>query len=259
MGHFRNGEAYVISGFQSAQAANIGHIISLGPFETHNRLLAMNNICVIFDLDGTLVDSEGLCNQAFLDLLPQLNDSLQTLTERYRGQKLSSILIDLENRLGLNLQDPFEQLYRQRVAELFARDLKPMPGVLEMLATLNSPKCIASSGPLPKIRQALEVSGLAAYFGDNLFSSYQIGSWKPDPGLFQYAAHAMGFVPGQCAVIEDSEVGVEAAIAAGMMPLYYVQTGVTTSYQTAGHVVFDDMSQLPQLLEQFANMTQSDR
>jgi HAD superfamily hydrolase (TIGR01509 family) len=219
----------------------------------------MNNICVIFDLDGTLVDSEGLCNQAFLDLLPQLNDPLETLTKRYRGQKLSSILIDLENRLGLNLHDSFEQHYRQRVAELFAHDLNPMPGVLEMLATLTSPKCISSSGPLPKIRQALEVSGLAAYFGDNLFSSYVIGSWKPDPGLFQYAAYAMAFVPSRCAVIEDSEVGIEAAIAAGMTPLYYVQTGVTTSYQTTGSVVFDDMSQLPQLLEQFANMTQFKR
>jgi beta-phosphoglucomutase-like phosphatase (HAD superfamily) len=36
-------------------------------------------ICVIFDLDGTLVDSEGLCNQAFLDLLPQLSDTVETL------------------------------------------------------------------------------------------------------------------------------------------------------------------------------------
>jgi len=77
----------------------------------------MNNICVIFDLDGTLVDSEGLGNQAFLDLLPQLHDSLEALIERYRGQKLSSIMIDLENRLGLTLQDSFEQRYRQRVAE----------------------------------------------------------------------------------------------------------------------------------------------
>ncbi|MEI8574050.1 HAD family hydrolase [Methylomonas sp. LW13] len=219
----------------------------------------MNNICVIFDLDGTLVDSEGLGNQAFLDLLPQLHDSLEALIERYRGQKLSSIMIDLENRLGLTLQDSFEQRYRQRVAELFARDLQPMPGVLEMLATLNAPKCIASSGPLAKIRQALEVSGLAVYFGDNLFSSYQIGSWKPDPGLFQYAARAMGFVPGQCVVIEDSEVGVMAALAAGMTPLYYVPTSLTTSYRTEGHVVFDDMAKLPQLLEQFANTIQFNR
>lgn len=55
----------------NSTAANIGHIVGLGPLETRNKFLAMNNICVIFDLDGTLVDSEGLCNQAFLDLLPQ--------------------------------------------------------------------------------------------------------------------------------------------------------------------------------------------
>jgi len=219
----------------------------------------MNNICVIFDLDGTLVDSEGLCNQAFLDLLPPLHDPLEILTERYRGQKLSSILIDLENRLGLNLPGSFERHYRQRVAELFARDLKPMPGVLEMLATLSSPKCIASSGPLPKMRQALQVSGLAAYFADTLFSSYEIGSWKPDPGLFQYAAKAMGFAPSQCAVVEDSEVGIEAAIAAGMRPYYYAETGAACSAQPTGSVVFDDMAQLPQLLAQFANITKLNR
>ncbi len=51
----------------------------------------MKSICVIFDLDGTLVDSEALCNQAFLDLLPQLNDTLETLTARYRSrQKVSA-------------------------------------------------------------------------------------------------------------------------------------------------------------------------
>jgi beta-phosphoglucomutase-like phosphatase (HAD superfamily) len=69
----------------------------------------------------------------------------------------------------------------------------------------------------------------------------------------------MGFVPGQCVVIEDSEVGITAAIAAGMTPLYYVQTGVTNSYRTAGHVVFDDMARLPQLLEHFANTSQFNR
>jgi len=54
VGYFKNGvEAYVIPGFRSAQAANICHIVGFGPLKTRNRLLAMNNICVIFDLDGT--------------------------------------------------------------------------------------------------------------------------------------------------------------------------------------------------------------
>ncbi|MFZ2451529.1 MAG: HAD-IA family hydrolase [Methylovulum miyakonense] len=171
----------------------------------------MPRICVIFDLDGTLVDSEGLCNQAFLDLLPQLSDTVESLIKRYRGKKLASILADLESRLCQNLPDAFEQDYRQRVTDLFTRELKPMPGVVEMLEATNFRKCIASSGPPLKIRQALHVSGLAPYFGDSIFSSYEVGSWKPEPGLFQYAAHAMGFMPGQCAVVEDSDVGIEGS------------------------------------------------
>jgi HAD superfamily hydrolase (TIGR01509 family) len=208
----------------------------------------MPRICVIFDLDGTLVDSEGLCNQAFLDLLPQLNETVASLTQRYRGKKLAQILADLERRLCRKLPDAFEQQYRQRVAELFSYELKPMPGVFEMLDIMNFPKCIASSGPPLKIRQALQVSGLAPYFGNNLFSSYEVGSWKPEPGLFQYAAKAMGFVPSQCVVIEDSEVGIEAAAAAGMRAFQYVRNGETSSWRAGDAVLFDDMLQLPQLI-----------
>lgn len=213
----------------------------------------MTAICVIFDLDGTLVDSEGLCNQAFLDLLPQLSDTVESLIERYRGRKLASILADLESRLCLKLPDTFERHYRQRVAELFSSELKPMPGVLEMLKTTNFTKCIASSGPPLKIRQALEVSGLATYFGDSIFSSYEVGSWKPEPELFLYAANSMGFMPSQCVVVDDSEVGVLAAAAAGMKVFHYVLNGESMSCQTAGGVTFSDMLKLPQLLARFAH------
>jgi len=129
-----------------------------------------------------------------------------------------------------------------------------MPGVLEMLEATNFPKCIASSGPPLKIRQALQVSGLAPYFGDDIFSSYEVGSWKPEPGLFQYAASAMGFMPNQCVVVEDSDVGIEAAEAAGMKAFQYVPNGETVSYQ--GGTPFDDMSQLPQLLAHFSSNIQ---
>ncbi len=214
----------------------------------------MNCICVIFDLDGTLVDSERLCNQAFIDLLPELPDTVELLTQRYRGKKLASILDDIESRLYQTLPDTFEQHYRQRVAELFAHELKPMPGVLEMLEATNYPKCIASSGPPLKIHQALQISGLAPYFGDNTFSWYEVGSWKPEPGLFQYAANSMGFMPSQCVVIEDSDVGIKAAEAAGMKAFQYVPYGETVPCQ--GVTPFDDMSQLPLLLAHFTSHSQ---
>jgi len=49
----------------------------------------MSRLLVIFDLDGTLVDSESLCNQAFLNLLPSLNETVAELVEQFRGKKLS--------------------------------------------------------------------------------------------------------------------------------------------------------------------------
>jgi HAD superfamily hydrolase (TIGR01509 family) len=214
---------------------------------------SMNGLCVIFDLDGTLVDSEALCNQAFLDLLPQLNETVDALMLRYRGKKLAAILGDIENRLGRKLPEAFEQYYRQRVSELFCSELKPMPGAIEMLDALNLPKCIASSGPMPKIRQSLKISGLASYFGDNLFSSYDVGSWKPEPGLFQHAAKAMGFAHVRCVVIEDSDVGIEAATVAGMRVFRYVRKGENFPCKR-GTELFDDMLLLPHLLSDMSDL-----
>ncbi|MEP3113597.1 HAD-IA family hydrolase [Nisaea sp.] len=206
----------------------------------------MRDICVIFDLDGTLVDSEALCNQAFIDLLPALDCPVEVLIQRYRGKKLSTILADIERQTGKILPNTFEAEYRKRVAELFARTLKPIPGVIEMLDRLSHSKCIASSGPPEKIRQALEVSGLASYFEHRIFSSYDIGCWKPDPGLFLHAAREMGFEPGQCVVVEDSEVGIQAAIAAEMEAFHFMPPNSSASLHEG--TVFHEMSQLTELL-----------
>lgn len=121
-------------------------------------------VCVIFDLDGTLVDSEGLCNQVFLDLLPQLEDSLESLIRRFRGRQLASILLELTQQLGAPLPPNFEPCYRRHVAELFDTHLQPTPGTREMLASTRFPRCVASSGPPQKIEHALTVSGLTSFF-----------------------------------------------------------------------------------------------
>ncbi len=205
--------------------------------------------CVIFDLDGTLVDSEGLCNRAFLDRLPELEFTVDELVSRYRGKKLAPILEDIGRVIGRSLPEKFEKEYRARVAELFDSDLKPMPGVLEMLESLDYPFCVASSGPLEKIRKALEVSALDSFFGDNIFSSYVVGTWKPEPGLFLHAAKTMGYAAVSCAVVEDSPPGIQAAIAAKMKAFRYLPNGPNES--TPGVTSFDDMRILPSLLEDF--------
>ena len=74
---------------------------------------------------------------------------------------------------------------------------------------------------MEKIKRSLSIAGLLNHFNENIFSSYEIGSWKPDPSIFLHAAKEMGFKPNQCAVVEDSLVGITAAKAAGMLPIFY--------------------------------------
>jgi HAD superfamily hydrolase (TIGR01509 family) len=176
--------------------------------------------CVIFDCDGTLVDSEYLCNLALEINLAELGiqESTAKLIEKYRGWKLAEIFNQLEETHNIKLN---ESKYRGLVAELFDRELKPVDGVKKALPKIQQIKCVASSGPLEKINQALQITGLSEFFGSHVFSSYIVKSWKPDPGLFLSAAEAMNFRPEECAVVEDSKVGLIAAINAGMQAYFF--------------------------------------
>ncbi len=112
-----------------------------------------------------------------------------------------------------------------------------------MLGQIKLPKCTASGGPPEKIARSLRLTNLAGHFGDNIFSSYVIESWKPEPDLFVHAAEQMGFAPAECVVIEDSEVGVQAAEAANMH-VFHFDPG-----SNSGHVNrFGSLLELPNLL-----------
>src|SRR5258706_9740007 len=135
---------------------------------------------------------------------------------RFRGMKLAECLAQIEAELGRELPSTFVAEFRERTATAFRNELKPVPGAMALVAALNIPMCVASSGPREKIELSLSLTGLLPYFADRIFSSYEVGSWKPDPGLFLHAARTMGVPPGSCAVVEDSLPGLRAGIAAGM-------------------------------------------
>ncbi|MEM8857151.1 MAG: HAD family hydrolase [Chloroflexota bacterium] len=179
--------------------------------------------CLIFDCDGTLVDSELLCHQGLAYELDKLGvyEDADSMMHRFRGWKLANIFEQIEEQHSIQLPNSFEPQYRKAMAKLFASELKPITGAHETLSRLPHVKCVASSGPMHKIIQALEVTNLRQFFDNHLFSAYDVGSWKPDPDLFLHAADQMGFNPDACVVIEDSLVGIQAARAAGMRAIFF--------------------------------------
>ena len=179
--------------------------------------------CLIFDCDGTLVDSEHLFNRALSEKLALLGVvvSAENLVQRFRGVKLTTVLETLEAEYLITLDQAFIESYRQLVEVLFSNELVACAGVAETLTDIKQAMCVASNGPLKKMKLALSVTGLTDFFADNIFSAYEVNAWKPDPGLFVYAAKKMGFKPDECLVVEDSLVGIDAAKLAGMSAILY--------------------------------------
>ena len=207
--------------------------------------------CIIFDCDGVLVDSEKISNRVLLEMLNSLNvvvDDNYAL-ENFSGTSLTSIFAHIEQKANKKLPVTFEQEYRKKTFELFKTELKPVEGIIEILERISIPVCVASSGPLEKIKLNLEITGIIKYFKENIFSSYEIGSWKPDPGIFEYAAKQMGFLPDNCLVVEDSIAGIKAAKKGGFDVCGYINTSNRKRFELEGAFVIHKMSNLLQIIE----------
>ena len=119
----------------------------------------------------------------------------------------------------------------------------------ELLDRINVPICVASSGPVNKIELNLTTTKLIDYFDGRIFSCYEIQSWKPDPGIYLHAAKEMGFSPHECAVIEDSVFGIQAAKAGGFDVFGLVNENNKELLELEGVYIFYEMNSLDKLLE----------
>lgn len=176
--------------------------------------------CVIFDCDGTLVDSEKLCCHALVNVFEQFGAhlSLQQCLAQFKGGKVADVLLDAMELAKLELSlDMLEPAYRHEVAQLFNQHLKAMPGVETLLDYLESTGieyCVVSNGPRDKIEKSLQLAGLLERFHGRVYSAFDANSWKPDPDLLMYCAFHMGFSAHECVYIDDTPMGVEAGLNA---------------------------------------------
>lgn len=207
--------------------------------------------CILFDCDGVLVDSEAISTQVMVDLLKTVNYNIniESAIDLFTGLALKDNFALVEKELGRKLPEDFEATYRKLSFEAFQRDLQPVAGVDNLLNQLTIPYCVASSGPIQKIKLNLKVTNLLQYFNTNIFSCYEINSWKPEPDIFLHAAKTMGFSPHECVVIEDSLPGVTAAKAGGF-DVYALQNESNRKTLSGIDVpVFDDMRKLMSILD----------
>lgn len=183
--------------------------------------------CVIFDCDGTLVDSEILSHQAIVEIFAQYGVTLdlQECLDNFQGGKLADVLIQTCERYGLSISiDELERLYRKKCKALFSDHLTPIDGVPELLDTLKKvgiDMCVASNGPVSKMALSLETTGLLHHFRDHLYSGFDANSWKPAPDLLHYAAMNMAALTKECLFVDDTVLGVQAGINAGMRTIYF--------------------------------------
>jgi HAD superfamily hydrolase (TIGR01509 family) len=182
---------------------------------------------VIFDCDGVLVDSVGLAGEVLAEYLRDLgfDISRQEATRRFGSGKMADYVARFEAETGRRLPPNFEQELRGRRELVFRKRLRAVTGAPELVAALRVPSCVASNGPMAQIEHSLRIVGLFDTFQDRIFSAYSLRAWKPEPHLFLHAARALGAVPEDCAVVEDTELGLQAAVAAGMHAFAYFPTG----------------------------------
>jgi HAD superfamily hydrolase (TIGR01509 family) len=217
------------------------------------RLKVMRYDLVIFDNDGVLVDSEPISNRLLAAYLTELGHptSYEESIRDYMGSAMHRIHELVLQRTGQRLPESFDDVFHARVFAAFEQELVAVPGasgVLEKLAADDVPYCVASSGSHERIRVGHRTTGLDRWFDEErIFSSQDVGRGKPAPDLFLYAAERMGISPERCVVVEDSPLGVQAAVAAGMD--VYGFTAMTPAEKLAGATrLFSDMGELADLL-----------
>ena len=170
----------------------------------------MDAKCILFDCDGTLVDSENITNRVVARMAAELGVrmTLREAQNKFGGKTLDAVIYGMKELSGKEIPNDWLPRLVKEVSKAYETDLIPMDGVKELLDNIKIPICVASNGDPRHVKSSLVLTGLLEYFEGNIFTASEVKSPKPAPDLFLYAAKRMGFKPNDCIVIEDSIPGV---------------------------------------------------
>jgi HAD superfamily hydrolase (TIGR01509 family) len=172
----------------------------------------------LFDCDGTIVDSMPLHYIAWKTALGEWGcDFDEKLFYSWGGKPTRKIVADLNKMHGLKM--PVEEVacHKEELYYQLLPQLKPIPEVLELINAQQGriPFAVVSGGRLDSVTRSLNVLGLMDRF-ETIVGSDDYIHGKPAPDAFLLAAERLGVPPANCLVFEDTDLGIQAATAAGM-------------------------------------------
>jgi beta-phosphoglucomutase len=208
-------------------------------------IIDMSKKAVIFDLDGVIVSTDEYHYQAWKRMADEEGIYFdRKINENLRGvSRMESLAIILQRSAKVYTQEEQAKLarikneyYRALLNNLTSGDI--LPGVMLVLKELKALGLKIAIGSSSKNTPfILEKIGLGNYF-NAIADGNEIKNSKPDPEVFLLAAKKLGMAPEDCAVVEDAEAGIEAALAGGMKAV-----GVgSASYDPKAHYRVKDLS-----------------
>lgn len=170
----------------------------------------------------------------------------------YKGRILRDVTARAEERNGGPLPEGWVEQFEEARAKAFIAEMKAVPGSAEAVRGVKAAGvdvCVATQGKPEKTRLTLGITGLRELFDeDAVFTAYEVERGKPFPDLFLHAAQSRGVDPAHCAVVEDTVLGVHAAVAAGMTAFGYTAESPAADLREAGATPFGSMLEVPSLL-----------
>ena len=210
---------------------------------------------VIFDVDGTLLDTERIYMRAWKDAAAEqgyvMPDSVLQKTRAVNTKDAARIF---EEEIGNGFSYAATRPIRVRIAEeIIAREspiLKPgVPELLDYLDKKGIRLAVASSTNTKMTKEHLAASGIADRFAV-IVGGDQIVNGKPHPDIFLKAGENLGEMPENCMVVEDSPAGIRAGSAAGMHTVLVPdQAAITQEIIDLSNAVLKSLLEMPDYME----------